>query len=160
MNSHLVKSLSPFHATIALPVLFVPTPTIGPLPPFISETDELLRPPFELELELEPELELDPKLELLPKLEELPKEEELLDPRLLEPIPLELELLPIEDVILLLPSPELLPIVLPARPASGSPKNPLTVVFCCPKGIKRKSLPVSGSTYLRRKKRISFVFSN
>jgi hypothetical protein len=48
-----------------------------------------------------------------------------------------------------------------ARPASGCPKNPFTVVFASPTWISRQSsFPVIGSTYLCRRNRILFDFSS
>ena len=49
----------------------------------------------------------------------------------------------------------------PGSPASGWPKKPFTVVFASPTWISRQSgLPVIGSSYFLRRKRVLFDFSN
>jgi hypothetical protein len=162
--SYVVCALSDI---IEFPVFINPTPTIGPavaaepipepLPiPLDPEAvlDEPVEPaPDELdpkeedrppEPEFEDDPEEDPKEEFKPPLDDEPDNPD--DPKdeLVEPAPLE------EPPKLVL-----------SIPPSGLPKKPFTVVLASPRWITRQSsLPVIGSIYRLRRKRILLVFSN
>jgi hypothetical protein len=174
MNSHVGYVVCSLSTTIDVPVAALPTPMIGAPVPVRLVADWLLTP-------AEPGVELpdeDPKDEEEPEEGDDPRElpipdepddkpDELDDPNEDEPNEEEDEALPAPtlpcapwplDVMPdALPSPPLEPLI----PASGWPKNALTVVFASPTWMSFQSaLPVIGSTYRWRRKRILLVFSS
>jgi hypothetical protein len=131
------------------------------LPPPNEEDPELFPKddPLELpneELEFPNEELLEPPNELLPPPNELlldPPNDE--DPPNEDVAPAGVPTPPGEAIFEADPRPAV------GSPASGCPKNPFTVVFASPTLISRQSdLPVIGSMYFCRRKRILFDFSS
>jgi hypothetical protein len=133
-------------------------------------------PPGELLVELEDEPELPKALEFAPLVPLIP-DPLMPDPLLPDPLPVDDESVAPVELVALDPNNEELPEVvdppplgpvpaiteLPAEPdpASGSPKKPSVCVLACPNRIGfHSALPVVGSTYFLRRKRISWVFTS
>ena len=129
-----------------------PVPLVPEVDPGVLPLDpELLEPNIELlpiddpkeefpKLDEEPRLDDDPKLEGEPNPEELEPDPPFIPPFPLGPMP-----------------PAIIP---PDPPVSGWPKKPRVCVLACPHRTGfQSSLPVVGSMYFLRRKRISLVFT-
>ena len=120
---------------------------IGPPPPWNVVADWLPTPLFPMPL-VPPTVCVPPPIPLVPLPVEPVPAGDPNPPGVLAP-----------EIVEVPPIPEP-PIAVPI-PASGFPNNPFTVVLFSPAWMIRQSaLPVIGSSYFRRRKRMLFVFSN